>query len=216
MILPRWGRVAALGLVLLLVACAAARGAGENGATPAPASPPLNLSGQRLLVLPVQQVSGLSGALEQRLDAELAFALEERRGGVTLVPPAELERALARSPGFAGDPSHLPADPLLHYGTPVAVEPLAGQLRRYAALADTRWVLLPQEVRFEPPGADEAGTLRISAVVIDARSGRVLWSGAAEAVAGPVPDAQVVAVAAAEFARRLLAAEPAGEERPEP
>lgn len=178
------------------------------GAEPAAAPPPLSLAGQRVLVLPLQRALDAEAATaRERIDAELRFALAERDGAVTWIGADELRRALRGSPGFAPDPGALPDDPLLHHSEARAIEPLAGHLRRYAALTDTRLVVLPRSAAFRPLEGDSAAqrALRLEAAVIDARSGAVLWRGDASGAAAGAPDARAVATAAAELARRLVA-----------
>ncbi len=204
-------------LVVSLAACASAPppSAGAPGsaapAAPVPAAapataPPLRLAGLRLLVLPFQAVSGLPAEMDERLGRELLFALGEREPRATLVAPDVLERALRRSPGFAGDPRALPADPLVHHRVRQAVEPLAGELRRYAALTDVRLVLLPRSAAFSRAAGAAEGRVRIDAAVIDARSGDVVWWGEAEGDPRPEADARAVASAVAALAERMAAA----------
>jgi hypothetical protein len=166
----------------------------------------MRLAGLRLLVLPLQAVSGMPADADERLGRELLFALGEREPRVTLVAPDVLERALRRSPGFAGSPRALPADPLVHHRVRQAVEPLAGELRRYAALTDVRLVLLPRSASFARPAGSAEGRVRIDAAVIDARSGDVVWWGEAEGDPRPEADAQAMASAAAALAARMAAA----------
>ncbi|HEX7240808.1 MAG TPA: hypothetical protein VF263_11115 [Longimicrobiaceae bacterium] len=160
-----------------------------------------------MLVLPVQAVTGLSAEAEGRLGGELMFALGERAPKITWVSPEELQRAVSRSPGFAGDPRSLPADPLLHHRERRAVEPLAGELRRYSALTDARLVLVPQAAAFVPGAAGEGGRVRLAAAMIDARTGGVVWWGEAEGDPRPGADTPAVASAAAALAARMLSAQ---------
>lgn len=197
---PAKRRVAGAMSVLLLGACASA-GAGEPAS--AAASPALDLAGRRVLVLPVQTVAGVAPEEGERATAELLFALGEHDARVSWIPPADLERALRRTPAYAGDPGQLPADPLLHHGERYAVDPLASELRRYAALMDTRLILLPGALRLTP-SADGVSTLRLDAALLDARTGEVLWWGGGEGD-GRVFDHQMLAVAAATLARRMIA-----------
>lgn len=156
--------------VLLLLAVGCTRP--PTGPGPAPA---LNLAGQRVLVLPVQASKAGDSA-----SASLVAALRSAEPGAVWIGPAELNRALARLPGFAADPAALPHDPLLHHGDRRAGEPLASELRRFSALADARWVLLPREARFMNASS------RITAALLDARTGVVLWTGDAESIAALV------------------------------
>lgn len=202
------GLAALLAAVALLSACApgAPEAPGPPAAPPpAQAMPPMRITGQKVLVLPVQQMAGLPQEVRARVDAELLFALGERGTGVQWIAPEALERALRRSPGFAPDPRGLPSDPLVHHRERRAVEPLAGVLRRYSALTDARLVLLPRALAWvQAPGAPD-GELRVSAAMIDARSGDVVWWGEAAGERRPEPDSAALATALESLARRMLA-----------
>ncbi|CAN5214122.1 MAG: hypothetical protein H0V06_04090 [Gemmatimonadetes bacterium] len=163
MIRPRW-------LILLALAFGCTRPAAGPNPAPVP-----NLAGQRVLVLPIQ-----SSRTGDSASASLVAALRSAQPRAIWIGPAELQRALARLPGFAADPAALPHDPLLHHGDRRAGEPLASEIRRFSALADARWVLLPREARFVN------ATSRITAALLDARTGVVLWTGDAENAAGLV------------------------------
>ncbi|CAN5888733.1 hypothetical protein BH23GEM7_BH23GEM7_05340 [soil metagenome] len=188
--------------VLLVLGCA--RGGARRAELPRAPSP-LHLGGQRVLVLPLQSIVGLPEGGRERLNAEILFALGERDGRVIWIPPAELQRALSRSPAYAAAPHALPADPVLQHREPRVTEPLAGELRRYSALMDARLVLLLREARFARAADADVGNLRIGAVLLDARSGRVLWWGEAAGDASATPDPAAAASAAAALAERLLA-----------
>ncbi|HEX2188812.1 MAG TPA: hypothetical protein VHG51_07945, partial [Longimicrobiaceae bacterium] len=144
-----------------------------------------------------------AGEAHDRLERELLFALGEREPRATWIAPEVLERALRRSPGFAGSPRTLPADPLVHHRERRAVEPLAGELRRYAALTDVRLVLLPRAASFARAEGAAEGRVRIDAALIDARSGDVLWWGEAEGDPRAEADAAALASAAAALAARM-------------
>ncbi len=156
-------------------------------------------------MLPLQNIIGLPHDGRERLNAEILFALGERDDRVVWIPPAELQRALRRSPAYAAAPEALPADAVLQRREPRVSEPLASELRRYSALMDARLVLLLREARFARSGDAELGNLRIGAALLDARSGQVLWWGEAVAEAGATPDPAAVASAATSLSERLLA-----------
>ena len=152
-----------LACVALLVGC------GRPAAPARKASPPLNLAGQRVLVLPVQ-----GAAAQDSISDVVLGSLRAGEPAATWIGPSELRRALARAPGYAADPRTLPADPLLHHGDRRAADPLAGQLRRLAALVDARLALLPREARFVNASS------RVTAALLDTRTGVVLWTGDAD------------------------------------
>ena len=154
-----------LALLLLTLGC----GRATSGPIPAPVP---NLAGKRVLVLPIQGSNGPDSA-----SARLVAALRTAEPQAIWIGPAELNRALARLPGFGANPASLPHDPLVHHNDRRAGEPLASALRRFSALADARWVLLPREARFVNAPA------RITASLLDARTGVVLWAGNGENIA---------------------------------
>ncbi len=186
---------------LLTLGCASRGPSAERTA----ASPPLHLGGQRVLVLPLQNIIGLPHDGRERLNAEILFALGERDDRVVWIPPAELQRALRRSPAYAATPEALPADAVLQRREPRVSEPLASELRRYSALMDARLVLLLREARFARTDDTDLGSLRIGAVLLDARNGQVLWWGEAAGDASANPDPAAAASAAAALAEGLLA-----------
>lgn len=207
-------RFLSLALVVALAGCGGRAHAGAAPADapreppPAVAQAPMDLGGQKVLVLPVQRGSGLSVGLDAATD-ELAFALRERDTRTQWVMPDALRRALARAPGYAPDPRSLPSDVYAHNQMG---EPLAGIVRRYTALVDTRLVVIPTSAAFVPMMGGERGHVRFQVMVVDSRSGAVVWRGAAEgdervrasgetAAAG---DQGAVASAAAALAAKML------------
>lgn len=163
----------------------------------------MRLGGQRVVVVPVQRVEGLNVDAE-RATRELLFALAERDARTRWITPDALRRALARAPDFAPDPANLPADPFVQNGDRVTTEPLAGILRRYTALMDARLALVPRAAVWVAPGGG-TGRVRFDAVVVDTRSGAVVWFGQADGEPAPAPEVPAVASAAAALAARMIA-----------
>ncbi|HSU13267.1 hypothetical protein [Longimicrobium sp.] len=202
-------RLAPRALLLALAALATACGgqappAAAQAPTPrlAPTVGPMDISGQKVLVLPVQSVSGIP---QTRADAtrEALFALAERNARVRWVDPDMLRSALRRSPGYADDPDFLPSDAFRHHHERYVVEPLGGLLRRYSALMDTRMALILQSAEWLPAAAG-GGAVRMAAVVVDTRTGNVVWYGEADGANRPEPDAAALASAASALAGRML------------
>ncbi|HEX6040604.1 hypothetical protein, partial [Longimicrobium sp.] len=112
-------RLAALACALLPVLAVACGGGKAKSAPgqPAPAVSvaPMDLGGQRVLILPVQASSGLQFNRED-VTGELVFALRERDTRTQWIDPARLRRSLAASPTFAPDPAALPNDRYEMYG----------------------------------------------------------------------------------------------------
>jgi hypothetical protein len=199
---------AALFVVLTIPGC----GGGQRPAAsprperpkPAEAVSPVDFGGQKVLILPLQASSALPVSREQAT-AELVFALTERDTRTQWVTPDQLRAALRRAPGFSSaDPAALPNDTYLHHGERYIIEPLAGAVRRFTALMDTRLVLIPREARWMPAADGSGGHVRMSAAVVDSRSGNVVWFGEADGRASPQADAGSVATAAAALATRMV------------
>lgn len=190
--------------LLALPACGGPRAAPGPAPAPAPvAMPAMDFGGQRVLILPVQAAEGVG--TRDEATSELVFALTERDARTQWVTPEQLRRALRGTPGYAADPGALPSDLYLHHGERTIVDPLASIVRRYSALADARVVLIPRAARWMA-GAG-GGRVRMTAAVVDARNGRVVWHGDAEGDERPAFDRAALASAAAALAERMLVAE---------
>lgn len=161
------------------------------------------------------------------LDAEIAFALEQRGVDKQWIMPPAIARSVRRNPGFATDPHDLSADwlrPPLKKPPEQLPEPFASQLRSLVALQEgARYVLYPVEVRFEaagpageqPPGGGPAGSgggagastqgravLRIA--LLDARRQKIVWM--ADVVSDPYPSfSPALAASVAEHLADLIA-----------
>lgn len=203
-------------LALLLVGCAAAPppaaaptsvpGGADGAAPPAAARPLAALAGQPTLLLPVQRVAGDAalGVTGEALDAELAFALEER-GLPGWTTAAAVRRVAARNAAYTGDPARLPAwgGPRPRAGDPVR-DPLASALRSLAALADARFAVVPEELRVA--GGEAGAQARLRLLVVDVRAAQVLWAGetAGVSLADPTAAARATRVAV-QFADLIVA-----------
>lgn len=193
----------------LLAACGGRAAPPAAGPAPAPvveparAVAPMDFGGQRVLVLPVQAAEGVAG--RDAATAEVLFALGERDSRTQWVSPEQLRSALRRAPGYAADPGTLPDDAYQHHGERYIVDPLGGVVRRYSALTDARVVVIPRAVRWIADAAG-GGRVRVTAAVIDARNGRVVWYGEADGDPRPEADRAAVATAAAALAARMLVA----------
>jgi hypothetical protein len=200
-------------VVLLAIAAACGGGQARPAAAPAPAPAPrpatsvaaMQLAGQKVLVLPIQAVSGV-GEPRDAVTREILFALGERDGATQWIDPDRLRGALRRSPGYAADPDALPTDAFRHHQERYVLEPLAGLLRRYSALMDVRLVLIPQSAQWLPSADGTSGVVRLSATVVDTRSANVVWWGEADGTPAPQPGAAPVATAAAALAARMVIA----------
>ena len=233
--MPAHGRVAGR-LGILGVGVAAACGAAcvvQPAGLAAQEVVPRFPNGSVVILTPVQSTSplddgswpGLENSEDEALramDAELEFALGERRSAEDWVLPSDLERAAARNPTLGITPTRLAYTPLL---TPIEdskyiPEPLHSELRSMAALYDTRYVVVPVRlmVETEPVDAARSGAevafaggdavapaYRASLLValIDIRRSDVLWLGEISGDPGPPDSGSLLATLAERVASRL-------------
>ncbi len=187
---------------LTTVLIAGLTGCGGKAPPPAPGTSqgtPPDLRGSRVMVLPVQDNRGVPGDL----DAEIAFALGDRGKGVDWIFPAELERALDRSPGLDASLHGLPVG-MFEAGEVRRIgDPLYGQLRRLSAVVDGAIALIPVSATLQPTPEGPAA-LRLSATLVHVRTGQVLWFGVVEGDPGGPDDPRVLASAGDRLARTLL------------
>lgn len=171
------------------------------------------LSGQRVLVLPVHYVQpvesrwvgGAASADEalRRANAEIAFALGERTTKTEWITAEEIAAAVERQPAMGVNIYGLSADAVRRTALGRADrirDPLYGEIRRLAALFDARYAVFPVELWYEPAPAGYGGEGRAAlwTVLLDTRTGFVLWSGMVRGAPGPASsDLSVVRVAEA-------------------
>lgn len=138
--------------------------------------------GSAAVVLPVQSALPTPGgswpghaateeASLRAMDAELAFALAERRAARDWALPENLRRRVARNPTLAVDPDRVAYQGLLQEPDrrEQIYEPLHGELRTLAALSGTRFVVLPLRLRLAPAAemADAAGSPATASDALD-------------------------------------------------
>lgn len=188
-------RVLTLTVAIAATACAGRTPIPEPG--DAQGTPP-DLRGSRVMVLPVQNVTGVAGDV----DAEVAFGLHSRGEGVTWILPPRLQQAVDRAPGLNARIRGLPVGTFASAEVRRVGDPLYGELRRLAALVDGEVVLLP--VQAWTRVGEEGEHVRLSAALIHIRSGRVMWFGVVEGDARPAADPGALASAVDALARTLL------------
>lgn len=147
------------------------------------------LSGQTVLVLPVQYVQRvpggwLSGAANAQdaarsADTEITFALNEVGGRATWVTPEQQMDELSRRPMVEVFPYMLSADEARQQGGSLrhVRDPLYGEIRLLAALFGARYAVWPMEFFYEEDPQGGGGHLAIRTFVLDARAGTVVWYG---------------------------------------
>lgn len=160
----------------------------------------------------------------QAMDAELAFALAERRGSVDWALPDDLRRRVRRNPMLDVDPNRVAFQGLLKAPDrrEQIYEPLHGELRTLAALFGTRFVVLPLRLRVapaddeSPDGGAAAPETPASCVdgaprqrpelllaLIDIRRSSVLWHGTVQGETSCPEDGGLLAGLAATVAAHL-------------
>ena len=161
------------------------------------------------MLFPVQALQGIG----ESVDAELAFALANRGGGVDWVLPAQMTRATASSPGLDARLTGLPVGMFMQAEVSRVGDPLFGFLRRMGALMSSDVALIPVMARYRPESPGGAGVanapatpsgIEIAATLIAIRTGQVLWFGLVEGSPGPANDTRALATAADALSRRLL------------
>ena len=205
---PHFPVVRSVLAALALLACNRA----PKVATPAPGERPLaGFAAQRLAVTPaghvraadslgwVQRLGGVRVAA-RRLDSSIVVALEGRGLAQRWVMPAELARTYERNRSYAPDPYQLALEEIRgprfvaasRYG-----EPLSTQLRTMIALhGDTRYVLLPVELRFErEPGGGTSQRAVLRTVLLDPRFAEARWVGDVKGDTASLPQRALASVA---------------------
>ena len=201
-------RFPALAVVLLAVAatgCGGKRAPAPGQVAPAVSVAPMDLGGQRVLILPVQASAGLQFTRED-VTNELVSALRGRDTRTQWLDPARLRRSLAASPNFAPDPAALPNDRYEVYGERRVQGGLADALRRSMALTEARLVVVPRSaVLVDPDSAPPF--VRMSAALVDARTGLLVWWGEADGTPAAATDRALIASAAEAMAARMVIAD---------
>jgi hypothetical protein len=189
------------------------------GKKPAPAPTPNqlpvaapDLSGMAILMLPVQP--GAVPTSEPRapgtvkldgvnqLDPELSYWLRERAPRVRWVLPEAIDRALARNPAMNINPRALDVVAFRRAQVRRIGDPLFGDLRRLAAIFDTRYALVPVAAEFKPTSETE-GKIEIALALIDTTFGDVTWFGVIAGDPG-APDSPGVVASAAQRVAGML------------
>jgi hypothetical protein len=154
------------------------------------------------MLLPVQENLGIPGDPS----AEVAYALTERSDQVHWILEDEVQEILRRSPGIDAATRGLPVGVFLQAEVDRIGDPLYGQLRRMAALVDADAVVLPVAASFEANTEVEGSTprVRLTATVIEPRTGRVLWFGVEEGGDFDRADPRALASAAERLARTIV------------
>lgn len=164
--------------------------------------------------------------LVEDFDAEVDFALSERRATAQWTGPGEVVKQVGRNPLIRVDPERLAYEGLDsnddHALKGMLYEPLQSQLRALSALEGTRVVALPLRLIYVPadsagpsgrsgaadssagsaagPKAPAIGHAAVRVALIDTRAAQVLWRGW---IPGPPTSADAPGLLA-ELAARLV------------
>jgi hypothetical protein len=181
------------GIWLLPLFACSAQGQSTQKPAPAPLPPtkPLAtaaLAGQTIAVLPITLVAA-DPALESdslyahysdhrlallRADSLVGKGLQDRGPEVSWVLPPQLRKIARRAAGVVDDPDQMGQAILRSPGVMKVPDPLRSSIRGLVALAGGRMALVPAAVGFGPE-ADRQIRADLSLVLVDSRSGKVLW-----------------------------------------
>lgn len=156
-----------------------------------------DLSGYKVMVLPIQQKTGVPEGLT--VDSELAHALRTRGNAVTWAFPPEIDEILQRSPGVRVQTNALPVQVFKQAEVNRIGDPLFGILLRLGGLTGADVALIPVELRYGPEGS-----YILSIALVGVRTGRVTYYGVMEGNAGAADDPAAMASVAEVVARTIL------------
>lgn len=181
----------AVGCVVALAPVLARAQGGAPETVPVAGPPLAPFTAMRVAIAPVQlwraDTAGWStvlawGTLRVAVDSAIGAELQARGLGRRWAYPMDVVRSARRNPTYSADPYALgvgrwrSTPPVPGTAMPAL---LADNLRPLTAIDDTRYVLLPVELRADGASA----VLRL--VFVDARSRSVLWIGDLAVAGGP-------------------------------
>ncbi|HEY1952423.1 MAG TPA: hypothetical protein VGG76_06420 [Gemmatimonadaceae bacterium] len=205
----------AAGAVAMSIACASKPA--ETTSPPVVLRPLERMTGQEIVVLPVQylsstdtlgwqkQIPDRAGFLA-RLDDQIEAALSARGLGRAWTFGAEIEHSSKLNSILMTDARSLSAEWLRGRLLPEQTvrDPLASQVRGLVGLKGQRYALLPVELRTENRGTGMGvATLRI--VLIDSRMAKILWVGEVQSDPMKTLSPAVTASVATHFADLVVA-----------
>lgn len=187
----------------------AACGGGPESEVPTPGTSTgvvPNLESQAVMVLPIQIEQGVPSSADG--DRELGFALAERGPSVNWLFPDTLRTITGRNPGIDVRLEGLPVGIFLRMQVERIGDPLFGQIRRLNALTSAPLVLIPVRLRYRstPVAVGDRvfePAMELTAALLHARTGRVLWFGVVDGATGGPEDPRTLATAADRLARAL-------------
>lgn len=178
----------------------------QKPAVPAIGLSTAGLAGQMVTVLPLTmvvsdpRVPGAQGpkartTLMRWADSVFNDVLLERAPEVDWVFPPALRRAAARAAGMLPSPDRMGQAVMRSPNLKEMPDPLRSYMRQLVALAGgARFALIPAAMWITPAGGDTV-TVELSAVLADARVGKVVWRTLATGKGETLADAYRVALA---------------------
>lgn len=186
-------RPAITAIALLTLAC----GGGQKPANPSPQDPkkerepvrPLattTFAGQSLAVTPLtlvvsDEATAGSPPLDNHAftlvwaDSLFATALIRRSPEVKWVLPAELRKIARRAPTVAPDPDRMGQSLLRGQKIEEVPDPLRTNLRSMMAMVGGRYALVPAALVFTRDTVKQSVLSEMSLVLVDSRTGKVVW-----------------------------------------
>ncbi len=134
-------------------------------------------------------------ALTDSAAAALDAALRQGARGVRWLGLAEQRRALRLAPALGVEPERLETTPLIGPKVEVMTDPLWSDLRTLMAFLNTRIAVAPAGVEVQLRGGSFTASYVL--VMVDARTGRVLWRGRTQGRPAATPEAALASAAAA-------------------
>lgn len=158
------------------------------------------LRGARVLLLPVQRADRPA----EEVDLELAHAMRQRGTAMEWTDAATLKEIAEAAGAMGADPARL-AVAVFRAGEVRQIgDPLFGDIYRLAALVDANVVVLPLAAYGEPDEVPDRESVILEAVLLDARTGRVLWQGILQGAPGAKNSPAPLASVADRLAARLV------------
>lgn len=155
------------------------------GAKPQPPLSPM--ASQHVVVFPAQLFRADSGAwldihgwekFRHELDDSIGSIVAARGIGKTWKYTADMVRIAKRNPDYVGDPYSMGVQPMrvaLYKINDPLPEPFVSNLRRFIALADARYALVPIEVWFVRRGVEQIAVMKLA--LADGQGGTIVWLG---------------------------------------
>lgn len=142
---------------------------------------------------PIPELEARRTALLETANAQLDSALRRDGREVIWVGLAEQRRAARMNPTLAIDPDRLATSELFPPQVERVPDPLWGRLRQMAALTSARYAVVPAGVKFSGSVGDL--TAHYIIVVVDARSGNVLYRNRSTGRPAATPEAALASAA---------------------